>query len=108
MSIKVGPNQVVKSTRPTHAFEPRKGVRHLGAFELALRYSQLRVDPNAFASPKGSAQKASEVGFGLNWYLNKYVKLTTDYEHTVFTMSSSSVTPSHNEDVLMNRVQLAF
>jgi phosphate-selective porin OprO/OprP len=106
-----GEHNAYAGVRPTRAFEPQKGVRHLGAFELALRYSQVRMDPNAFptfASPKSSAQKASEVGFGLNWYLNRYVKLTTDYEHTVFTMSSSSVTPLHNEDVLMNRVQLAF
>ena len=106
-----GEHNAYSGVRPTHAFEPQKGVRYLGAFELALRYSQVRVDPHAFttfANPNSSAQEASEVGFGLNWYLNRYVKLTTDYEHTVFKMSSSSVTPLHNEDVLMNRVQLAF
>jgi hypothetical protein len=36
------------------------------------------------------------------------VKLTTDLEYTSFTMASKSVTPLHNEIVLMNRVQLAF
>ena len=106
-----GEHNAYSGVRPTHAFEPQKGVRHLGAFELALRYSQVRVDPHAFttfANPKSSAQEATEIGYGLNWYLNKHVKLTTDYEHTVFKMSSSSVTPLHNENVLMNRVQLAF
>jgi len=106
-----GEHNAYSGVRPLHAFEPQKGVRHLGALELALRYSQVRVDPNAFttfANPKTSAQDASEIGFGLNWYLNKYVKLTTDYEHTVFKMSSFRVTPLHNENVLMNRVQLAF
>jgi phosphate-selective porin OprO/OprP len=106
-----GEHNAYSGVQPARAFEPQKGFHHLGAFELALRYSQVRVDPHAFtifASPKNSAQKASEAGFGLNWYLNRYVKLTTDYEHTVFAMSSSSVTPLHDEDVLMNRVQLAF
>jgi hypothetical protein len=42
------------------------------------------------------------------WYLNRYVKLTMDYEHTVFKMFNSRVNPLHNENVLMNRVQLAF
>ena len=96
---------------PIRAFEPQKGVRQLGAFELALRYSEVRVDPHAFttlANPKSSAQQASELGFGLNWYLNRYVKLTMDYEHTVFKMFGSSVNSLHNENVLMNRVQLAF
>ena len=36
------------------------------------------------------------------------MKLTMDYEHTVFKMFNSRVNPLHNENVLMNRVQLAF
>ena len=44
----------------------------------------------------------------MNWYLNRYIKLETDYEHTGFRMASSTVTPLHSENVLMNRIQLAF
>lgn len=83
----------------------------MGAFELVIRYSQLRTDHNAFpqfAKPTTAAQQAEERGIGVNWYLNRFVKLTTDYEHTGFRMASSGVTPLHSEDVLMNRVQLAF
>ena len=106
-----GERNAYSGVRPMRAFEPQKGVRYLGAFELALRYSEVRVDSHAFrtlANPKSSAQQASELGFGLNWYLNRYVKLTTEYEHTIFKMFSSSVNPLHNEDVLVTRVQLAF
>ena len=106
-----GERNAYSGVRPIRAFEPQKGVRYLGALELALRYSQVRVDPHAFtifANPKSSAQQASELGSGLNWYLNRYVKLTTEYEHTVFKMFSSSVNTLHNEDVLVTRVQLAF
>jgi len=78
---------------------------------LTTRYSQLRVGSNAFpvfASSKTAAQAAHERAIGLNWYLNRFVKLTTDLEYTDFTMASKAVTPLHSEIVLMNRIQLAF
>jgi len=40
--------------------------------------------------------------------LNRYIKLETDYEHTGFRMASSTAIPLHSENVLMNRMQLAF
>jgi phosphate-selective porin OprO and OprP len=97
--------------RPRNSFEPNRGLRHFGAVELAARYSQVRIDGDAFplfANPKTAAQQAGEVGIGVNWYLNRYVKLVTDYEHTTFRMASKTVTPLHNENVLMSRIQLAF
>ncbi len=97
--------------RPRVAFEPTKGFRHMGAVELAARYSQVRIDNGVFplfASPKTAAHEAEEHGIGVNWYLNRFVKLTADYEHTTFRMALSTVTPLHSEDVLMSRIQLAF
>lgn len=97
--------------RPRHGFEPARGLRHLGAVELVARYSQVQVDHGAFplfANPTTAAQKAWERGIGVNWYLNRFVKLTTDYEHTNFRMALSTIRPLHSEDVLMSRIQLAF
>jgi phosphate-selective porin OprO and OprP len=94
-----------------NAFEPTKGFRHLGAVELAVRYSQVQIDHGAFplfASPKTAAQEAQEHGVGVNWYLNQFVKLTTDFEHTNFRMALRTITPLHSENVLMSRIQLAF
>jgi phosphate-selective porin OprO/OprP len=71
----------------------------------------VRIDGDAFplfASAKTAAQQAAERGIGLNWYLNRYVKLTTDYEHTNFRMAQIGITPLHSENVVMSRVQLAF
>ncbi|PYX80966.1 MAG: porin [Acidobacteria bacterium] len=96
--------------RPRFGFEPNRGFRHLGAIELAFRYSQLRLDANAFprfANPINSAHTATERAIGVNWYLNRCVKLVTDYEMTRFRLASTSST-LHGEDVLMSRVQLAF
>ncbi len=97
--------------RPRHSFEPNRGFGHLGAVELAVRYSQVRIDADTFplfANPKTAAREAKEVGIGMNWYLNRYTKMVTDYEHTTFRMALSSVTPLHSEEVLMSRIQLAF
>jgi phosphate-selective porin OprO and OprP len=97
--------------RPRNATEHAVGFRRLGALELALRYIQLRFDVDAFphfANPATAPQSAKEQAIGFNWYLNRYIKLETDYEHTGFGMASSTAIPLHSENVLMNRIQLAF
>lgn len=96
---------------PRDSFEPTRGFRHMGALELAFRYSELGIDPAAFplfASVKTAAQQAHATGIGLNWHLNRNIKLMTDYEHTTFGMGSIKATPLHSEDVLTSRIQLAF
>lgn len=97
--------------RPRNAAEHLAGWRRFGAVELAARYSQLAIDSDAFshfASVSTSARLAKEEGIGLNWYLNRYVKLVADFEHTNFTMAPGNTKPLHAENVLMNRIQLAF
>ncbi|HKU27889.1 MAG TPA: porin [Candidatus Sulfotelmatobacter sp.] len=95
---------------PRDSFEPNRGFRHLGAVELAFRYSRVGIDPEAFPlfASSMAAQQARATGIGLNWHVNRYIKLMTDYEHTNFGMASSKATPLHSEDVLTSRVQLAF
>lgn len=109
--VLTGEKNSYAGVRPRNSFEPNRGFVHLGAVELALRYSQVTIGSNAFpvfANPNTAAQQADERGIGLNWYLNRFVKLTTDYEHTTFRMSLRTIKPLHNEDVLMSRIQLAF
>ena len=108
--VVTGEKSSYSGVRPRLSFEPNKGIRHLGAVELVFRYGQLRIDKNTFplfANPKTAAQEATETGFGANWYLNRFVKLVTDYEITRFTAASSSAN-LHGENVLMSRIQLAF
>jgi phosphate-selective porin OprO and OprP len=106
-----GEKNAYSGVRPRNAIEHARGFRRFGALELAVRYSQLRIDGDAFpnfANPATAAQSAKEQAIGVNWYLNRYVKLVIDYEHTGFHMASPAVTPLHSENVLMNRIQLAF
>lgn len=97
--------------RPRNSFEPNRGFRHMGAVELAARYAQLAIDggvfSGGFAKSTSAAQQAKEVGIGVNWYLNQYVRLTTDYEHTNFRMALGAA-PLHDENVLISMIQLAF
>ena len=106
-----GEKNSYNGVRPRYAFEPNRGIQHLGGVELAIRTSELSIDKDTFplfANPKTSAQHAQEWGVAVNWYLNRFVKLMTNYEHTDFRMASSKVTPLHSENVLMSRIQLAF
>ena len=109
--VLTGEKNTYNGVRLRNSFEPAKGFRHIGAVELAVRTSQVRIDNGAFpifASPKTAARQATEYGIGINWYLNRFVKLSTDYEHTRFDMATSTAPPLHDEKVLMNQVQLAF
>jgi len=97
--------------RARNAFEPGRGFDHFGALELAFRYSQVRIDGNAFsnfASASSAARFAGETGMGFNWYLTRYVKLQTDYEHTGFRMAPGAKAPFHSENLLLSQIQLAF
>lgn len=109
--VVTGEENGYSGVRPRHAFEPGRGFDHFGALEIAFRYSQLKIDGHAFpqfANPATAAQFAGERAIGFNWYLTRYVKMTTDYEHTTFRMASSTVRPLHSENVLMSQVQLSF
>ena len=73
----------------------------------------MAIDPEAFPTFASEGlfvgkQRARATGIGLNWHLNRYVKLMTDYEHTTFRMASSTAIPLHNENVLTSRIELGF
>jgi phosphate-selective porin OprO and OprP len=106
-----GEKNSYEGVRPQQAFEPQKGIRHLGGWELAVRCSRLQVDGNAFplfADPKKAAAGAAEWGVALNWYLNRFARIMNAYEHTSFGMASPQPAPFHSENVVMSRLQLAF
>lgn len=88
-----------------------------GAFEIVGRYANVRIDDAAFpvfASPAASAEEASSIGLGLNWYLSKVVRFSVDYYQTHFGFAdgapAASSTPflRQDEKVLITRLQLSF
>lgn len=81
-----------------------------GAVELAIRYHALRVDQNAFpafADPAASAHKAQAWGVGFNWYLDRNLKITADYEQTSFTGGAAGGNRT-TEKLFVNRFQISF
>ncbi len=85
-----------------------------GAFEVVARYENLRVDDAAFplfADPAASANEASTIGVGLNWYLSKAVRATFDYYQTEFETNTVALTTPllrQDEKALITRFQVAF
>jgi phosphate-selective porin OprO and OprP len=101
---------------PRHPFDPRNG--SWGAVQLVARYAELNVDKSAFPNFANSATSASGAqawALGLNWYLNKNIRVNASYSHTTFTgggTTAATTAPnsvaSHPEDVFFTRVQLSF
>jgi len=100
---------------PRHPFNPVNG--NWGAWQLVARYSQLDVDPATFplfSDSQTSARRAHEWSAGLNWYLNRNIKVSTSFSRTTFDggggqgSSAPAIVTRQAENVLFTRVQLAF
>lgn len=91
-----------------------------GAFEAVARIGQLSIDDDAFtgsnttrfADAQKSSSKAKNYVVGLNWYLNKNVKLSTNYSDTRFdggaTGGGTVVADRDAEKAIFTRVQLSY
>jgi phosphate-selective porin OprO and OprP len=83
-----------------------------GAIELAARYSELRVDPAAFALDMAditnNPAKTKALSVGLNWYLNNNVKMQMHWEHNDFDGADPRYTAAGTLDSLIYRVTLVF
>jgi phosphate-selective porin OprO and OprP len=100
---------------PRHPFSLADG--HWGALQLVGRYGELDIDNAAFplfANPAASATAAQAWAVGLNWYLNRNIRVNTSFSRTTFTGGGGSGTPApatvtrQPEEVLFTRLQLAF
>jgi phosphate-selective porin OprO/OprP len=81
-----------------------------GAFEVAARVGQLSVDGEAFptfANPDVAARQANEFALGLNWYLNRNVKVQVNGSKTWFE-GGAPAGDRDDENVLETCFQLAF
>ena len=95
---------------PKNSFDWAAGT--WGALELVARYSELNIDDDAFTagllSLASSAKNAQDVGVGVNWYLNRNVKLQVNYDQTSFDGGAPAGADRKDEKVLFTRVQLAY
>jgi phosphate-selective porin OprO/OprP len=95
-----------------------------GAWQLVARYSQLDLDSDTFpnfANSLYSAGSASSWSVGINWWLNRNLRVLTGFTHTTFEGGGSGAVPNipasltapalvttQDENVLSTRVQLSF
>jgi phosphate-selective porin OprO/OprP len=97
-----------RSPTPKKPFDLKAGT--FGAVELAARYGELDIDDDAFpvfANPTSAARKAKGLGLGVNWHLNKQIKVLVSYEHTTFE-GGGTTGDRPSEDFVVTRFQHSF
>jgi phosphate-selective porin OprO and OprP len=107
MWVVSGGKSSYEGVTPDSPMGPKAG--GLGALQLALRYSALRVDDAAFpifADPDAAARRAGAWGLGVNWILNYNVRLSFQYEWTQFLGGGAA--GANREDEKAALLQLQF
>jgi phosphate-selective porin OprO/OprP len=118
-SVVIGGGESFDGPAPRRPFDPARG--DWGAFELAARYTWLKVDPDTFgdssagstryADPSKSARRAASFGFGAAWILRRSVQGSLLYEYSSFDGGAGSpgaVTDRAPENLLLARAQVSF
>jgi len=97
---------------PRKPFDPH--THSWGAIELAVRTSYFSVEQGiynyGFAVPTTTPRRAREWVGGVNWYLNRMIRISLDYGHTNFgggaAVAAGGNRPS--EKALLQRFQINF
>jgi phosphate-selective porin OprO/OprP len=110
--VLTGEDATFTGVTPRHPFDPR--ANHWGAVQLVARYADLDVDNKAFpifANPATSASEAKAWAVGLNWYLNRNIRVNASFSRTTFSdniNSAQATVVRQPEEVVFTRLQLAF
>ena len=104
-----GEENSFKAVTPRAPFSPANG--GWGAWEIAGRVGELDVDDDTFpvyASPTSSATHAFSWGVGLNWHLNRNVKVSLNYDQTDFKGGADTDLLAKGEKAIFTRAQISF
>jgi phosphate-selective porin OprO/OprP len=113
--VLTGEDATFNGVTPRHPFNPRDN--NWGALQLVARYAELDVDKAAFpvfANPATSASEAHAWAVGLNWYLNRIIRVNASFSRTTFTggggagVTVPAAVTQHPENVFFTRIQLSF
>ena len=107
--ILTGEKKSFGSPNPKHPFDLAN--HGWGAFEIAARTGDFRVDNGLFAAGfatlTASPKFAREWVIGGNWYLNRILKISVDYGHTNFVDGAVGADRAA-ERVILSRFQINF
>jgi phosphate-selective porin OprO and OprP len=86
-----------------------------GAWQIVARYGVLDIDDQAFSSNFASrttqASSATNIGVGVNWILNRNIKLMLNYDQIEFedgAANGSAAKDRETEHVIQSRIQFTF
>jgi phosphate-selective porin OprO and OprP len=98
------------TVRPKKPLDITRG--QWGAWEVALRYAELLLDPQAFtlgmADVTKYAQTTKALSVGVNWYLTHNLKVQVHWEHNDFFGAGRAYAASSTANALLARVSLKF
>ena len=95
--------------QPRRNFNPANG--GWGAWEIVARVGELDIDDDVFplyANPAQSASRVFSWGVGMNWRLNRNIKLSLNYEHTDIEGAAGNAAPFEENHLIFTRAQFAF
>jgi len=108
--ILTGEKATMKGVVPTNNMGPGGW----GALQVVARVGAITIDnavyDNGFAARTAQASSATAFGVGVNWFLNRNVKLQLNYDHTTFKDGATAALGNdrESEKVIQTRVQFAF
>ena len=94
--------------------------RTWGAFQLVARYGQMSFDKDYYEGTGKSTgvggafatqgpQVVTNIGLGLNWYLNSNIKAQFEYDYDGYIGGSMKVSPqTEDQNSFLTQLQLAF
>jgi phosphate-selective porin OprO/OprP len=109
--VLTGEDASYRGVKPVNPFDPYNG--RWGAFEVAVRGSNLDIDKELFkenfAKKPNATTGAWNYGFGINWYLNNNFKLQANWERTEFDNEVNfGGNLRDHEDVVITRFQISY
>ena len=111
--VLTGEDASYNGVTPRHDFDPSSG--QWGAFELVGRYGELKLDSSIFcenfSNLNTSISKENNWATGINWYLNRNVKLAFAFEQTKFRRGAPngvSTDDRKTENLFTGLAQLSF
>lgn len=73
---------------PLRPFDLREGKRGPGAWEIQTRFDHFALGDQVFsgglADPNLWTNQVNTIDSGVNWYLNKYMKIYFDWQHNIY------------------------